>query len=258
MSDIIGTEHGRSDKCYLFAKKLQFTANENLAVERSDIIHKPKWIQDMDIWRKLPPDFSVKLYKSSDFNKNTFDLESGDIKGGRRKDTFLQVSKQPWVLERKREDHFPLLVPKEEPIKFLTRFKALGPLEASTLFVKNGVYPKDRYKDPKPHDFRQYDAGIPDFHTAYPRDPLNLKLKSQHLSYVHGLRPLQEKSLPVKGFVTHQPAALPWDSNLILPKNPFPPKSASFTRHRRRRGVYSAFMDRVEEKFSASNQKQSE
>ncbi|KAE8596363.1 hypothetical protein XENTR_v10016070 [Xenopus tropicalis] len=257
MSDISRTEKMGSDQCYLFARKLQFTANENLADERSDIITKPKCIQDMDIWKKPPPDFSVKLYKSSNFNKNT--LESRDTKGGRRINTFLPDSRQTQVPQRKTGDHLPLLVPKEEPVNpFLTKFKAFGPFEASILFVKSGVYPKDRYKDPKPHDFRQYDAGIPDFHTGYPRDPLNLKLKTQHLSIVNGLRPLQEKRPPAKGFITHQPAALSWDSNLILPKNPFPPKSASYTRHRRRRGVYSAFMDRVEEKFSASIQKQSQ
>ncbi|XP_065483976.1 putative uncharacterized protein C7orf78 [Caloenas nicobarica] len=40
-----------------------------------------------------------------------------------------------------------------------------------------------------------------------------------------------------------------WDPRVLLPKYPWPPKSASFTRHRRRRGAHTVFSDRVEEKL---------
>ncbi|CAL8288023.1 unnamed protein product [Merluccius merluccius] len=51
---------------------------------------------------------------------------------------------------------------------------------------------------------------------------------------------------------TYKPAEPTWDLRLLLPKPQWPPKSASFTRHRRSRAAYSAFMERVEEKLSTS------
>ncbi|XP_067417785.1 putative uncharacterized protein C7orf78 homolog isoform X6 [Emydura macquarii macquarii] len=118
------------------------------------------------------------------------------------------------------------------------------------MFVENGKYKTGMYQDPKPHDFRQYETNIPDFVTSYPRDPFNLKFKSQHLNAVHGLQPLKDKQKDTKRrFITYKPHECKWESGLILPKNPWPPKSASFTRHRRRRGAHTAFLDRVDEKL---------
>ncbi|KAM4705151.1 uncharacterized protein C7orf78 homolog [Rhinophrynus dorsalis] len=232
---------------FLFARQTRFNADGNLAVERSESFMKPKYVREVDIWRKPPPDFSVRLYRSLSLPRKSikFVEEKEEI----RNKNHIHKLKQAIDLKKIENNHFPILVKKEEPPKFQTRFKPVGPFESSIIYVKNGVYPKEKYQDPNPHDFRQYETGIPDFLTSYPRDPFNLKFKLQHLNFVCGHQPLEEKKTTTKGFISHQPAAPTWDSSLILPKSPWPPKSASFTRHRRRRGVYSAFMDRVEEKF---------
>ncbi|XP_075351540.1 putative uncharacterized protein C7orf78 homolog [Mycteria americana] len=134
--------------------------------------------------------------------------------------------------------------------QLVTRFPRIGSYEAKILFVKNGKYKSGVYEDPKPHDYRQYEANLPNLVTSYSRDPLNLKLKSQHLNTDPGREPPKEKQKDSdRTFLTYKPCESKWDPRLLLPKNPWPPKSASFTRHRRRRGAHTAFLDRVEEKL---------
>ncbi|KAM4689417.1 uncharacterized protein C7orf78 homolog [Discoglossus pictus] len=243
-----------NEHSYLFANQVGYTANESLTFERSKTLVKPRDIPESDIWIKKPPDFSVKLYKSFKMPRKS---DAIDENHQRKK---IQLYKKANELQRIEDNHLPILVKKEELNKFQTKFKNVGPFEASLMFVKNGVYPKDKYKDPKPHDFRQYETGIPDFETNYFRDPFNLRFKSQHLSFVYGLQPSQEERnhAHIKKLILHKHQDPKWESSLILPKSPWPPKSASYTRYRRRRGVYTAFMDRVEEKFNASIQELSQ
>ncbi|XP_063780454.1 uncharacterized protein C5H7orf78 isoform X2 [Pseudophryne corroboree] len=240
-----------NEHCYLFERKVKFNANEKLSVERSENFVNQKPIPERNIWRKKPPDFSVRLYKSLNLPRKS---EEFDVK---EKKNTSQISQQRNQLAVIPDHHFlPKLMTSQQPHRFLTRFKDIGPFEASVMYVKHGIYPKDKYNNPKPHDFRQYETGIPEFVTSYSRDPFNLKFKSQRLGSLYEHPPLEamQTRAKTKRFVLHKPADLMWDSKLILPKISWPPKSASYTRHRRRRGVYSAFMDRVEEKFTASNQ----
>ncbi|XP_072010985.1 putative uncharacterized protein C7orf78 homolog isoform X2 [Engystomops pustulosus] len=245
-----------NERRYLFTRQLKFTAQENLATDRSNNFISPKPILEKDIWKKKPPDFSVRLYRSLQVPRRS-EEEEDDVKG--RKSRHHPVHP---VLEEIRgaPPLAPPLVPPlrkaEEPHNFLTRFKPMEPFEANILYVRNGVYPKDKYKDPKPHDFRQYESNIQDFVTSYSRDPFNLKFKAQGLSSSCELPPIDMKKsrARVKRFILHKPDDPKWESQLLLPRSPWPAKSASYTRHRRRRGVYSAFMDRVEEKFTAMNQ----
>ncbi|XP_066441030.1 putative uncharacterized protein C7orf78 homolog isoform X2 [Eleutherodactylus coqui] len=229
---------------------MKFNANENLAIERSNNFIIPKPIPEHHIWKK-PPDFSVRLYKSLNLLRWS---EENDMK--KRKDVNTIIKNN--MMEVIRDAPPPQVKKSKEPKRFLTRFKSMEPFEANILYVRNGVYPKDKYKDPKPHDFRQYETDIPDFVTNYSRDPFSLKFKAQGLSSSCELPPIEVKKSRVKTrrFILHKPAEPQWDSGLILPRSPWPHKSASYTRYRRRRGAYSAFMDRVEEKFTASNQPQ--
>ncbi|XP_076188230.1 putative uncharacterized protein C7orf78 homolog [Aptenodytes patagonicus] len=97
---------------------------------------------------------------------------------------------------------------------------------------------------------RVYEANLPNTVTGYSRDPLNLKLKSQHLNIDPGLELLKGKQKDSdRRFLTHKPCESKWDPRLLLPKNPWPPKSASFMRHRRQRDAHTAFLDHVEEKL---------
>ncbi|XP_075067514.1 putative uncharacterized protein C7orf78 homolog [Mixophyes fleayi] len=239
-----------SERCYFFERQVKFNANEKLTVERSENLVNRRPIPEYNIWRKKPPDFSVRLYKSLNLPRKSQEFHVEEKKNA------AQYPKQRNGLEVIEDGPLPKLMDRKEPAKFLTRFKQIGPLEASIMCVKNGVYPKDKYNNQKPHDFRQYETGIPDFATSYIRDPFDLKFKSQRLSSLYEHAPLEviQNREEIKRFTLHKPADPMWDSKLILPKSPWPPKSASYTRHRRRRGVYSAFMDRVEEKFTASNQ----
>ncbi|XP_065525181.1 putative uncharacterized protein C7orf78 [Lathamus discolor] len=113
---------------------------------------------------------------------------------------------------------------------FVTRSPWISSYEAKILFVKNGKYKISMYEDPKPHDYRQYEANLPNFVTSYSRDPLNLKLKSQNLNIGPGLEPLKGRQKNSgRRFLTYKPCENKWHTWLLLPKNPWPSKSASFT-----------------------------
>ncbi|XP_021574083.1 uncharacterized protein LOC103272203 [Carlito syrichta] len=137
---------------------------------------------------------------------------------------------------------------------FINSFPRLDSHKAELMFVQSGKYPRDVYVNPKPHDFRQYQHDLPNFVTTCEKDPFGLKFKSQLLSTIHGGHLLTDdrQKNTTERFITYKPRQCTWDSKLILTKAPWPVQSASYTRHRRRRDVYSAFMDRVEEKFTKS------
>ncbi|XP_050748799.1 uncharacterized protein LOC127013812 [Gymnogyps californianus] len=144
----------------------------------------------------------------------------------------------------------PLSEKKRDLPQLVTCFPQISSYEAKILFVKNGKYKTGVYEDPKPHDYRQYEANLPNLATSYSRDPLNLKLKSQHLNIDPGLEPLKGKQkYSDRRYLIYKPCESKWDPQLLLPRNPWPPKSASFTRHKRQHGAHTAFLDRVKEKL---------
>ncbi|XP_042279542.1 uncharacterized protein si:dkey-30e9.6 [Thunnus maccoyii] len=142
---------------------------------------------------------------------------------------------------------------KDSP-KFITSYRPPDALESELMYVKRGKYPTRPFKNHKPHNFRPLDEDLPDVVTAYERDPGNLNLKLRHLDIMRTTRSESDfSSRDTKTRMnTYKPAEPRWDARLMLPHRPWPPKSASYTRHRRRRGAYSAFLDRVEEKLSKS------
>uniref|UniRef100_A0A4X1TM82 Uncharacterized protein n=2 Tax=Sus scrofa TaxID=9823 RepID=A0A4X1TM82_PIG len=224
------------------AKRLQCSPQNLNSEWKKNVLQPPKSEIKVKTWEIKPPDFSYKLYKSL-----------------RLPEKPLRTIKEE---ERKKKSNFPgtvLHLPgirshpqKAISPKFITTFPHLDSHKAKLMFVENGKYPNGVYIDPKPHDFRQYQRNLPNFVTAYEKDPFGLKFKSQHLSTVHGcplLKDGQQKN-SAERFITYKPHGCTWDSKLILPKAPWPVKSASYTRHRRRRDAYSAFMDRVEETFT--------
>ncbi|XP_047185586.1 uncharacterized protein si:dkey-30e9.6 [Scophthalmus maximus] len=113
---------------------------------------------------------------------------------------------------------------RKDPPKFITSHRPPGVLESELMFVKMEKFPSEPYKNPKLHNFRPTS-----------RSEINCRLRDTRTR-----------------MDTYKPAEPKWDARLILPQPPWPSKSASYTRHRRRRGTYSAFLDRVEEKLSRS------
>ncbi|XP_047217782.1 uncharacterized protein si:dkey-30e9.6 [Girardinichthys multiradiatus] len=128
------------------------------------------------------------------------------------------------------------------------------------MFVRMGKFPSDPKRNPKPQNFtpmsfKKYNVfsnvfPIPSgIKTAFQRDPGNLNFKLKHLD---SLRTSRSELNPSFRHMktqpdTYKPAEPKWGPKLCLPPLPWPPKSASFTRHRRR-GAYSTFLDRVEKK----------
>uniref|UniRef100_A0A3B4T3T5 Si:dkey-30e9.6 n=1 Tax=Seriola dumerili TaxID=41447 RepID=A0A3B4T3T5_SERDU len=210
-----------------FEGKIQFSASQDLRLARSKYFKLPETEIQSDVWSIKPPDFSLKLYRSLSIpqekeRKTTVEVpQTTETK--RRTGIFL-----PNVLDEsyKRKDH----------PKFITLYRPPDPLQTELMFIRMGKYLSEPYKNPKPHNFRPLDDDLPDIVTTYERDPGNLNLKLRHLDTMD----------------TYKPAEPRWDAGLILPLPPWPPKSASYTRHRRRRGAHSAFLDRVEEKLSRS------
>ncbi|XP_029308130.1 putative uncharacterized protein C7orf78 homolog [Cottoperca gobio] len=241
--------HPLSSVC--FEEKIQFSASQHLCSARSKRFSVPGTERHSDVWSIKPPDFSLKLYSSlsvpqKDERKTHLNLaltKSSETK--RRTGTFL-----PRVLHESCR--------REESPKFITSYRPPDSLESELMFVKTGKYLSGSYKNPTPHNFRPLNEELPDIVTTYERDAGNLKLKLKHLDIIRTISPRHgsESDLSSRDTKTRmdmfKPAEPRWDAGLILPQLLWPPKSASFTRHRRRRGAYSAFLDRVEEKLSRS------
>ncbi|KAL4826760.1 hypothetical protein H8958_009587, partial [Nasalis larvatus] len=225
------------------AKRLQYPSQQDLNSKwKKSVLQPPQCKMKVNVWEIKPPDFSYKLYTSLRIPERS----SKPIKEEKRRkkisfpETMLHL---PSIRNHPKEAIAP---------KFITTFPRLDSQKAKLTFVKSGQYPRGVYVNPKPHDFRQYQPGLPNFVMTYEKDPFGLKFKSQPLSTVYGYQlPKDDKQKnTTKRFITHKHRECTWDSKLILTKAPWPVRSASYTRHRRQRDAYSAFMDRVEEKFT--------
>ncbi|KAM6202316.1 uncharacterized protein C7orf78 homolog [Rhynchocyon petersi] len=228
--------------------RLQFPAQSSLSSKwKKNATKSSQSNLKANVWEIKPPDFSYKLYTTSGHPEKAF----RHIKKGRRK-TIINVPETVLHLPSIQND-LKSITP-----KFITTFARLDPHTAKIMFVKSGKYPCDEYINPKPYDFRQYQSNLPNFVTSYEKDPFGLKFKTKHLSTVHGCQLLEDNQQKKNGkekFITYKPCECSWDAKLILPKDPWPNKSASYTRHRTWRDPYSAFMDRVEEKFNKTHEK---
>ncbi|KAM7421511.1 hypothetical protein PAMA_015585 [Pampus argenteus] len=224
-----------------FEEKIQFSACQDLFFTRSKWFTLPKTESRGDVWSIEPPDFSLKLYRSASVpqKKERKPRPNPAVKETKqRTGIFL-----PNVLHER----------KDSP-KFITSYQPPDALESQIMFVKRGKYPSGPFKNHKPHNFRPLDEDLPEIITSYERDPGNLNLRLKHLDILHTTRldsDFRSRDAETK-MNTYKPAEPTWDARLMLPHQPWPPKSASYTRHRRRRGAYSAFLDRVEEKLSKS------
>ncbi|XP_066531599.1 putative uncharacterized protein C7orf78 [Hoplias malabaricus] len=202
----------------------------------------PDITRQNDLWNIKPPDFTPKLYRSQSLpriKKRTLNLH-------KLSDISHDVGKMRPVRISEPEQ---MTVP-----PFNTSYRPPDLLQLKLLFVKSGQFPRDLYANPKAHNFRPGCEKMPEMVTCIEKDPGNLRFKLLSLGAIR-----EDQAVPsilqrdtARKMNTFKPAELKWDTKLILPKSPWPPKSASYTRHRRRRGVHSAFMDRVEEKLTKS------
>ncbi|RXM29178.1 Adseverin [Acipenser ruthenus] len=211
-----------NEPSFRFDRKTTFSASKSLADIRSKSFVYPETVPDYRIWSRKAPDFSPKLYRSLNLPRNTRESKQAASK-------MTNSSGKLDIAEEIKTTILPEIAQKKESPKFIAKFKPPNPQEARIMFVKTGKFPTAGYKDPKPHDFRQYEDNIPDFNTSYERDPWNLNFKSQQLNAsLEPVKHSQEKT-SVERFDTYKPQELKWDSKLILPKKSWPPKSASYT-----------------------------
>ncbi|XP_075901907.1 putative uncharacterized protein C7orf78 homolog [Nelusetta ayraudi] len=225
-----------------FEDKIKFSASQDLALARRKWINRGDRVNQSHELSSRPPDFSIRLFKCLKVPQSRDEkMLSNSSKPRRTKATQTVV---PVVLQTRQR--------KEEPRKFITRYRPPDTLEVELRFVRNGKFPAAPYKNPEPHDFRPLEDDQPDFVTTFDRDPGNLNLKLKNLDTIRTIRSELDfsfRDLKTK-MVTTKPAGPRWESRLVLPQSPWPPRPVSYTRHRRRRGAYSAFLKRVEEKLS--------
>ncbi|BFY98262.1 hypothetical protein BsWGS_01302 [Bradybaena similaris] len=230
-----------------FEAKTRQDAAEHLFQTRSKHLKLQNDVKTEDVWNRRPPDFRHIVYDPKPPKRNTVDSmrpwEYGTFPGQRE------------VIKTKRNEPalFPILTQTSREPEMITRFHIDRPFTAKKKFVSQGVYKPGIYKNPKPHDFRQYPSlaslGLAEFATRFGSDPYNLQFLSQGLHQVHGLQsePPQRDLVKARQMAPPMSAKKTWDAHLILNKDAWPPRSAAFTRHRRRnRQAYSAFMEHVE------------
>ncbi|XP_038568222.1 uncharacterized protein si:dkey-30e9.6 [Micropterus salmoides] len=223
---------------FCFEEKTKFSASQNLSFARSKWFALPETQSQSDVGSIKPPDFSLKLYRS---------VSVPQKKEKRKTHSNLTVP-QPYETKRRTGVFLPEVLHEkyhsEDPPKFTTSHRPPDAQEYELTFVKTGKYPSGPYKNPKPHNFRpvSLNEDLPGIVTTYERDPVRTTRCQSDFN---------SRSTKTK-MDTYKPAEPRWDARLILPQPLWPPKSASYSRHRRRRGAYSAFLDRVEEKLSRS------
>ncbi|XP_055019346.1 uncharacterized protein si:dkey-30e9.6 [Boleophthalmus pectinirostris] len=220
-----------------FEDKFHFSSRQTLPYARRRRSSPPK----VDIWNVKAPDFSIRLYRSVSEPKEKKKMEVLPTPAEEKRVKLPKVT-----VEKKRRVEIP---------KFETYYRAPDAAEAEMMFVKNGKYPKEKYKNPTPHNFRPLDEELPHFITSYNKHPDNLQITLHTLDTIHTPSPPHTIKQRKSQLDTFRPAEPQWDPSLLLPAGPWPPKSASYTRHRRRRGAYSAFLERVEDKLTRSWQK---
>ncbi|CAL8249749.1 unnamed protein product [Boreogadus saida] len=249
-----------------FDRKRLFSARQNLAARRSRCRISPAESESarsaVDVWSIQPPDFSPKLYTSlsgpgrdrglSRRPQARSSLDSGRIRG-RDVSTVLHVKRVVAEVLGQGETHG-----RRENRRFITSYKPPGPLEEELMFVKLGKFPPaGPYRNPRPHDFRPQDDDLPNMAAVTKKDPGDLEFKLNHRDILRTTgsesdRTSVDQMKTVMKMNTYRAVEPTWDLRLLLPRTQWPPRSASFTRHRRSRSVYSAFMERVEEKLSRS------
>ncbi|CAL8354771.1 unnamed protein product [Arctogadus glacialis] len=248
-----------------FDRKRLFSARQNLAAKRSRCRISPSESESArsagDVWSIQPPDFSPKLYTSlSDpgrdggLNRRSQARSSLDSRRTRGRDVSTVLHVKRVVAEvLGGETHG-----RREPRRFITSYKPPDPLEEELMFVKLGKFPPSGpYRNPRPHDFRPQDDDLPNMAAVTKKDPGDLEFKLNHRDILRTTgsesdRTSGDQMKTMMKMNTYRAVEPTWDLRLLLPRTQWPPRSASFTRHRRSRSVYSAFMERVEEKLSRS------
>lgn len=141
---------------FLFESQTQFSASFDLP-----FFHQQNAVQhskaNTDVWLKQPPDFSYRLYSSSN--------PSLKPRGKRKGEPKPKMTSESIVMQQLSRLRSRLLLPRSEKKRDLpqlvTRFPRIGSYEAKILFVKNGKYKTGVYEDPKPHDYRQVKCLVP-------------------------------------------------------------------------------------------------
>ncbi|KAK7877860.1 hypothetical protein WMY93_031500 [Mugilogobius chulae] len=193
----------------LFEDKFHFSTRQSLPYARHKCFSSPKLHGEVDVWNVKAPDFSIRLYRTVSEPRE----KERKVLAAPVKDRKVKLPKVLPEIGRR----------KMETSKFNTFYRAPDADEAEMLFL---------------------DEDVSDFITTYDKDPGNLKIKLRTLDT---LDPLQNTSPPsrvklsITKMDTFRPAEPQWDPRLLLPVSPWPPKSASYTRHKRRRGAYTAF-----------------
>lgn len=139
-----------SERSFTFNRQLLFTASQNLITSRSRIhrlVLPTAAARHTDLWEIKPPDFTPKLYRTLSLpriKKKT--LDSAILKEG-LEELSQSLDKMPSVVQSKQEKM------RNVP-EFVRSYKPPALLELQLQFVKLGQFPRDPYKNPKPHNFR--------------------------------------------------------------------------------------------------------
>ncbi|XP_061410429.1 uncharacterized protein LOC133344466 isoform X2 [Lethenteron reissneri] len=262
-----------------FATRGTFSAALNLLATRAALKRPPPPPPEQrGPWDIKPLDFSPRLYRPQGVHhkrqapkqeRSSLGLgrkHAGDgsvpRKGARSLGDFLAVKgpqfvpPKPWQSER----------PQRPP--FARTFPPICPLQERVIVATHGTIPKDKYKNPRPHDFRQYpdikELGLPEFVSSgninQQRPDASTHPAAHHLldqgvragtvRATRALVPSRDEDARSRWDASITRPLPPWEGHLMLPTEPWPPRPASYTRFRRRRSAHSALLERVHDKFS--------
>lgn len=131
-----------------FHSKTNYDANESLIQIRSDNFIKKVEEKEEDVWTRPPPDFRPQKFAPQPPKRNSRESQRPWLYG--------TIPGQRESVKRERTKVVPhLLKPKVKEDKGLvTLFHTDRPFTAKKKFVREGMYPKEQYENPMPHDYR--------------------------------------------------------------------------------------------------------
>jgi len=241
-----------------FAAKAHLESQVSNLHRRSNSFRVKQKQKKFDIWDLKPLNFNPKTFEPKPLKRNSRAAIKPWTYKMRDEKEPTQIVIKKLCNKRRNEKTIKVLQTlvneskeQSEKKEWQTFFSLMDPHEAKVDFVKNGMFKPSQYKMPQPFDHRQYSAKgtfeLPEFDSGCRID--SSKIQTSRVLTIHGPQVSFGREVDRNTKRDYENfSQLHYDPKLILPKLPFPNKSAAYSRHRRTdRTARSAYLDRADE-----------
>lgn len=261
---------GAGERLFDFSTKVRLESKAANSKRRSSRFKTVRKNEKYDVWSIRPLDLQPQAFEPRPPKRNsreavrpwTYGPQSDRVNAGNTLAATESVHKIPAENTKRKEEALKALqnfrdvdhcgqksAHEDEDGELKLHFRPMDPHEARIDFVRRGRHPPGKYEMPKVFNHREYEPlgtfDLPDFVT----DSKNKETSRSQLRTIHGPQVFYRRETGANTKKDYEEVRhLQYDSELILPKLPFPNKYAAYSRHRRTdRSARSAYMDRAEQ-----------